>query len=60
MTEIRICRKPGLIVHTDGGWPDGEVWAAATPERRRALQAMVDAGNQLYGAGSHWTEERDA
>jgi len=58
MAEIRICRKPGLIVHTDAGWPEGDLWAFATPERRQALQAMAIMGNQLYGAGSHWIEER--
>lgn len=59
MTEIRVCRKPEVEAHTDGGWPEGLVWAADTLERRRELGLLARAGNRLYGDGSHWIEKRD-
>jgi len=58
MKEIRVCRKPEVEAVTDGGWPEGLVWAAETPERRRELELLAMVGNRLYGQGSHWIEER--
>lgn len=59
MTEIRLCRKPEVVAITDGGWPEAFDWSPDTPARRRELETMAEVGNLLYGAGSHWIEERD-
>ncbi|WP_332701324.1 hypothetical protein [Devosia sp.] len=39
---------------------DGGLWAPATEETRRDYQIIANAGNETYGAGSHWMEEREA
>lgn len=36
------------------------VWHPDTPENRRDLEIMAEAGNDAYGPGSHWIEEREA
>lgn len=39
---------------------DGELWTPATEEARRDFQIVAEADNEIYGASSHWVEERDA
>jgi hypothetical protein len=45
----------GLPAHPGGGLghPD-------TPENRRTLEQIMVAGNETYGEGTHWIEEREA
>jgi hypothetical protein len=45
----------GLPAHPGGGLghPD-------TPENRRTLEQIIVAGNETYGEGTHWIEEREA
>ncbi|MBT2326300.1 hypothetical protein J7E62_28645 [Variovorax paradoxus] len=45
----------GVPVHPGGG-----LWHPDTPENRRALEQVMAAGNETYGEGTHWIEERDA
>lgn len=60
MAEIRVAWS--LIGRTD---PTGRpiqagLWHPDNNENRRTLQAVVDAGNETYGLGTHWIEEREA
>lgn len=60
MMEIRLGRSASVKVITDGGWPEGELWAPDNPGLRRELEVLVKVGNRLFGSESHWIEEREA
>jgi hypothetical protein len=45
----------GVPIHPGGG-----LWHPDTPENRRTLEQVMAAGNETYGEGSHWIEEREA
>lgn len=60
MTEIRVAWQFGLHENEAGEPLDGGVWFPNTPENRRQLNIIVEAGNSVAGAGSHWLEERQA
>jgi hypothetical protein len=45
----------GVPVHVGGG-----LWRPDTPENRQAIEQAVAAGNETYGEGTHWIEEREA
>jgi hypothetical protein len=60
MREIRVCWKFGLHENQAGGHTDGGVWFPETPESRRDLEIIVEAGNSTCGEGSHRLEEREA
>lgn len=57
MRQVRVSRSSWIE-------PNAEVllnfasWAPASPELERDFAFIVEAGNQVYGAGSHWLEER--
>lgn len=36
------------------------LWQPDTPKNRKELAIIVDAGNEAYGPGTHWIEERAA
>ena len=36
------------------------LWFPDSPTFRHDLQVIVEAGNDTYGKGSHWIEEREA
>lgn len=38
----------------------GGLWQPDTPENRKALTIISESGNEAYGPGSHWIEERTA
>ena len=60
MTEIRVAWQFGLH-ETEAGEPlGGGVWFPDTPESRRELTIVVEAGNDVAGPGTHWLEERQA
>jgi hypothetical protein len=60
MTEIRVAWQFGLH-ETEAGEPlGGGVWFPDTPESRRELTIVVEAGNEVAGEGTHWLEERQA
>jgi hypothetical protein len=44
----------GVPVH-----PGGRLWYPDTPESRRTLEQMMAAGNETYGEGTHWVEDRE-
>ncbi|CAN7393134.1 hypothetical protein LJR290_002359 [Variovorax sp. LjRoot290] len=45
----------GVPVHPGGG-----LWHPDTPGNRWTLEQVMAAGNETYGAGTHWIEEREA
>ncbi len=56
--QLRICRgerirdiNRDLVTHSD--------WVDASEATEAECQALVDAGNGIFGAGSHWIESRD-
>lgn len=60
MREIRlrwnIVGRESLI-----GEPiQGGLWMPDTPDNRRELEIIQEAGEFAYGPGSHWIEERVA
>jgi hypothetical protein len=60
MQEIRVCWLFGLHENQFGEPTDGGVWFPDTPESRKDLTIIVDAGNKVAGQGTHWLEERQA
>ncbi len=36
------------------------LWHPDTPANREELEILRDAGNQIYGKGTHWIAERQA
>lgn len=60
MREMRVRWHFGLHENQADEPTDGGVWFPDTPENRRDLEIIVDAGNEVAGAGSHWLEEREA
>lgn len=37
---------------------DGGLWFPDTQKFRRDLQIVADAGNEVYGPGTHWIEQK--
>lgn len=60
MNEIRVRWQMGLHEDASGNPSDGGVWFPDTPESRRDLEIIVEAGCENYGPGSHWLEQRQA
>jgi hypothetical protein len=60
MNEIRVAWHFGLHESEQGEPIGGGVWFPDTPENRRDLIIVVEAGNEVAGDGSHWLEERVA
>jgi hypothetical protein len=59
MREIRLRWSKGQT--GENGEPrDGGLWHPDTPENRETLEKVMDAGNETYGLGTHWIEEREA
>ena len=60
MNEIRVRWIFGLH-ENDAGMPtDGGTWFPDNESNRRDLEIIVEAGNESYGPGTHWLEERQA
>lgn len=36
------------------------IWHPDTPDNRKTLEAVRDAGNETFGDGTHWIVEREA
>ena len=60
MIEIRVAWPLGLHENEAGEPTDGGVWFPDTPDNRRELNIIVEAGNEVVGDGSHWLQERQA
>lgn len=57
MTEIRVCWLPE-IEHTFGS-PEGcGPWMPWSADNFDTLIAIQQAGVEVYGAGTHWVEDR--
>lgn len=58
MQQIRLCWNDQVSrlkreEHTSGSW------AEATPELLRYYGVIAQAGNEVFGTGTHWTETRE-
>lgn len=60
MMEIRVRWPLGLHEDSRGLPTDGGTWFPDTPDNRRDLLIIVEAGCEVAGAGTHWLEERVA
>jgi len=59
MQEIRLCWSRGQV--DENGRPvTGGRWFPATPVNRELAERVRQAGEAIYGVGSHWIEERKA
>ncbi len=59
MREIRLCWTAIRTVHIDGAIVECGSWYADTEASRKELSEILDAGNQVWGEGSHWLQERE-
>lgn len=57
--QIRVCWSIIGRTGTDGLPNNGGIWHPDTPEFRRDLQIVAESGNEAYGPGTHWIEERE-
>lgn len=57
MQEIRICHK---LLTVAGETVMEGLWMRDSPQARSAFIELVKAGNEEFGAGSHWLEERES
>lgn len=60
MKEIRLCWSVEGRKNQAGEPIDGGLWHPDTPEARRDLELVAQAGNEAYGMGTHWIEVREA
>jgi len=60
VTEIRVRWNIVGRVNLIGEEILGGVWALDTPENRKDYEIIVEVGNDVYGPGTHWLEEREA
>jgi hypothetical protein len=60
MIEIRLCWDVVGRENLVGEPIDGGTWCTDTPENRKTLETIEEAGNEVYGEFSHWIEEREA
>ncbi|RZL65097.1 MAG: GGDEF domain-containing protein [Variovorax sp.] len=58
MREIRLCWNAS-IRHAQHEIEIYRRWAPASPEARRDLAIIARTANEIYGAQSHWVEERE-
>jgi hypothetical protein len=60
MKEIRLCWSVIGRENIVGEEIQNGLWHPDTPDVRRDLELIRDAGNETYGPGTHWIEEREA
>lgn len=60
MTEIRLAWSVVGREDLTGRPIQAGLWQPDNEENRRTLQIIVDSGNETYGPGTHWIEEREA
>jgi len=56
--QIRLCWT-AQVSHIKHEIQTTADWTVLTPYLRRDYEIMVRAGNEVFGAGTHWIEERD-
>jgi len=60
MKEIRLAWSIlGRTNHVREPTQNG-LWMWATEENHQELRVIADVGNEVYGEGTHWIEEREA
>jgi hypothetical protein len=59
MMEIRV-RWSRAQFDEDGEPVTGGLWIPDNPINRELAERMVRAGDEVYGEGTHWLEEREA
>ncbi|MDP9877300.1 hypothetical protein J2W25_001607 [Variovorax boronicumulans] len=59
MKQIRLCWT-SHVSHLKHEIQNTAEWTFATPYLRQDYEIMARAGNEIFGAGTHWIEERDA
>lgn len=59
MKEVRVRWRRGQF-DEHGHEVTGRLWHPDTPIHRELAERMVRAGEEVYGEGSHWIEEREA
>ena len=57
--QIRVCWSIVGRMDMNGVPINGGVWHPGTPEFRRDLTIIAESGNEAYGPGTHWIEERE-
>ena len=60
MKEIRLCWSVVGRMNQEGDPIQGGLWHPKTEQTLHDLELVRDSGNESYGAGTHWIEERDA
>ena len=58
MREIRLCWTAIRTTRIDGEIVECGTWCADTESSRKELSEILEAGNQVWGAGPHWLQER--
>ena len=59
MQEIRLAWQSSVVHQTDVVQFSDE-WVPATSETVATMEIVLRAANDIYGAGTHWIEFRDA
>jgi hypothetical protein len=59
MRQIRLCRTAN-VCHLTHEIRQTAEWAFAAPSLRQDYEIMARTGNEVFGAGTHWIEERKA
>ena len=59
MREIRLCWTAIRTTRIDGEIVECGSWCPDTEASRKELAEILDAGNQVWGQGSHWLQERE-
>lgn len=60
MIEIRLCWSIVGRTNLVGEPIQGGIWYPDSPDVRRDYEIVRDEGNEQYGYGTHWIEEREA
>ncbi|MDB5895930.1 MAG: hypothetical protein JWQ88_3461 [Rhodoferax sp.] len=60
MTEIRLAWSLGGRTDFSGAPLQNGQWVYADAQARKDLAFSADIGNQAFGAGTHWIEQRNA
>jgi hypothetical protein len=60
MKEIRLCWSVAGRTNQDGEPIQGGLWHPITDENMRDLEIVRAVGDEVYGEGTHWIEEREA
>ena len=54
MKEIRLCKSISEEIRES----QHGLWMPESPAAREAFKVLAAAGNERYGPGTHWVEER--